>query len=309
MSTEGGAAGAVISLRATLANSKWLGTACPKCSGVFAVADQVVLCPSCFSAHHASCWGENGNTCAKDQTPGRIIEPRGRGASPASEVPRPVQAPAAPAPAAPAPAAPVAPPAAVARPAAPTKPAAPAAPAKGAGPAVRDAKGLRPMDGVRARIESATSGLAPVFGTAIDEVTVTVPPENLPEAARRLKETDGLKFDYLRCLSGVDYQSDGIEVVYHLFSTRLAQKCVLKTRLAAEGDAVGTVTTVWAGADWHERETAEMFNIRFEGHPYPEPLLLERDDQGTIVPGPVLLKRFKLRPKEPPAQYGFPEEE
>lgn len=174
---------------------------------------------------------------------------------------------------------------------------------------MRDAKGLRPMDGVRARIESATSGLAPVFGTAIDEVTVTVPPENLPEAARRLKETDGLKFDYLRCLSGVDYQSDGIEVVYHLFSTRLAQKCVLKTRLAAEGDAVGTVTTVWAGADWHERETAEMFNIRFEGHPYPEPLLLERDDQGTIVPGPVLLKRFKLRPKEPPAQYGFPEEE
>ncbi|MEI8219146.1 MAG: NADH-quinone oxidoreductase subunit C [Chloroflexota bacterium] len=303
MSTEGGAAGAAISLRATLANSKWLGTACPKCNGVFAVADQVVLCPSCFSAHHASCWRENGNTCAKDQTPGRIIEPRGRGASPASEVPAPVQV------QAPTPAAPVAAPAAVARPAAPAKPAAPAAPAKGAGPAVRDAKGLRPMEGVRARIESATSGLAPVFGTAIDEVTVTVPPENLPEAARRLKETDGLKFDYLRCLSGVDYQSDGIEVVYHLFSTRLAQKCVLKTRLAAEGDAVGTVTTVWAGADWHERETAEMFNIRFEGHPYPEPLLLERDDQGTIVPGPVLLKRFKLRPKEPPAQYGFPEEE
>ncbi len=296
MSTEGGAPGAAISLRATLANSKWLGTACPKCSGVFAVADQVVLCPSCFSAHHATCWRENGNTCANDQTSGRIIEPRVRGASPAVETPAPVSAPAPDAP--------------VARPAAPAKPAAPAAaPVRGAGPAVRDAKGLRPIDGVRARIQSATNDLAPVFGTAIDEVTVTVPPENLPETARRLKETDGLKFDYLRCLSGVDYQSDGIEVVYHLFSTRLAQKCVLKTRLAAEGDAVGTVTTVWAGADWHERETAEMFNIRFEGHPYPEPLLLERDDQGTIVPGPVLLKRFKLRPKEPPAQYGFPEEE
>ncbi|NDF96164.1 MAG: hypothetical protein EB107_10085, partial [Proteobacteria bacterium] len=74
---------------------------------MFAVADQVVLCPSCFSAHHASCWRENGNTCANDQTPGRIIEPRGRGASPASEVPAPVQV------QAPTPAAPVAAPAAV----------------------------------------------------------------------------------------------------------------------------------------------------------------------------------------------------
>ena len=69
------------------------------------------------------------------------------------------------------------------------------------------------------------------------------------------------------------------------------------------------MTGVWAGANWHERETAEMFNVVFEGHPKPEPLLLEKDDEGRIVPGPILLKRFKLRPKEPPGVYGFPEEE
>jgi NADH-quinone oxidoreductase subunit C len=165
------------------------------------------------------------------------------------------------------------------------------------------------MDGVKARIAAALDGFDPAFGVAVDEVTVTIPPSQLPDAARILKDRDGLRFDYLRCLSGVDYQAEGIEVAYHLFSTRLSQKCVLKTRLPGEGAAVGTVTGVWAGANWHERETAEMFNIRFEGHPYPEPLLLERDDTGRVIPGPILLKRFKLRPKEPPAQFGFPEEE
>jgi NADH-quinone oxidoreductase subunit C len=98
-------------------------------------------------------------------------------------------------------------------------------------------------------------------------------------------------------------------VVYHLFSTRLLQKCSLRARLSGEGQSLPTVTPVWAGADWHERETAEMFNIRFDGHPFPEPLLLQRDERGEVVPGPILLKRFPLRPKEPTGIYGFPEEE
>ena len=290
--------GAAISLRATLANSKWAGTACPHCQQPINVGDAAVLCPACFTPHHAACWRANGATCAKDGTPARIIEPRGRGAgAPTTEATPPPASGSASVAAAPA------------RPAAPPRPAAPAAGGRGAGPVVREAPGLRPMEGVKARIAAALADFDPAFGTAIDEVTVTVAPERLVDAARILKERDGLQFDYLRCLSGVDYQAEGIEVAYHLFATRLAQKCVLKVRLPGEESGVGTVTGVWAGANWHERETAEMFNIRFEGHPYPEPLLLERDATGRIVPGPILLKRFKLRPKEPPAQFGFPEDE
>ncbi len=165
------------------------------------------------------------------------------------------------------------------------------------------------MADVRERLERVLGDLKPELGTSVDEVTVTIPPHSLPEAARRAKEHPDLRFDYLRCLSGVDYQADGIEVVYHLFSTRLLQKCVLKARVPGEGEALPSLTGVWAGANWHERETAEMFNVAFEGHPQPEPLLLELDDEGRVVPGPILLKRFKLRPKEPPGVYGFPEEE
>ena len=107
----------------------------------------------------------------------------------------------------------------------------------------------------------------------------------------------------------MDYQAEGIEVVYHLFSSRLLQKCVLKTRADGEGQSLPSVSGVWAGANWHEREAAEMLNLVFDGHPYLEPLLLEKNEEGRVVPGPILLKRFQLRPKEPPGVYGFPEEE
>jgi NADH-quinone oxidoreductase subunit C len=168
---------------------------------------------------------------------------------------------------------------------------------------------LRPKSDVRQHLEAVLGDLGPQFGESVDEVSVSVSPEHMVEAARRCKAHETLRMDYLRCLSAVDYQAEGIEVVYHLFSTPLLQKCVLKTRVPGEGQAISTVTPVWAGANWHERETAEMFNIRFEGHPKLEPLLLEKDDEGRIVPGPILLKRFPLRPKEPPGIYGFPEEE
>jgi len=322
-------AGAAISLRQTLASSKWVGQTCPKCGNALGEGEQVVLCPKCYAPQHAQCWQDNGNQCAVDQTPGRIIVRAGQAvqpasggavtppASPAQQTPSrdadpaaqgrsgtPAAPPGATQPEATAAAGAPPPPRAVPGAASGARPARPAA-----GAATREAVGLRPMATVRESLEEAFEGLSPEFGTAVDEVSVTVPAERIQEAARRAKEHEDLRFDYLRCLSGVDYQADGIEVVYHLFSTRLLQKCALKARVSGEGQSLPTVTPIWAGADWHEREAAEMFNIRFEGHPYPEPLLLQRDERGEVVPGPILLKRFPLRPKEPPGIYGFPEEE
>src|SRR5919198_147924 len=69
---------AAISLRQTTPTMKWLGKQCPKCQKEFVVGDQVVLCPKCYTPQHAQCWRDNGNQCAIDQTPAKIIEPRGR---------------------------------------------------------------------------------------------------------------------------------------------------------------------------------------------------------------------------------------
>ncbi|MGH2370309.1 MAG: RING finger protein, partial [Chloroflexota bacterium] len=74
-------AGAAISLRQTLANSKWLGQVCPKCGNALAEGSEVVLCPKCYTPQHAQCWRDNGNQCANDGTPARIIERPGRPAA------------------------------------------------------------------------------------------------------------------------------------------------------------------------------------------------------------------------------------
>jgi hypothetical protein len=110
---------------------KWVGKTCPKCEKEIVVGDQVVLCPKCYTPQHAQCWRDNGNQCAIDQTPARIIEPRGRPAgAPAADGTGATPTPTPPTPSADTAAAP-----AVAVAAAPApRPAAPAAPAAAAAP-------------------------------------------------------------------------------------------------------------------------------------------------------------------------------
>ncbi|CAA9300376.1 MAG: hypothetical protein AVDCRST_MAG77-5945 [uncultured Chloroflexi bacterium] len=109
-------ANAAISIRTTLANSKWLGKPSPKSGKEIALGDQVVLCPKCYTPHLLADWRENDNKCAVDGTPARVIEraaratgdaaPAAAAAAPAtSAAPAAAAAPARPAAAAAAPAA------------------------------------------------------------------------------------------------------------------------------------------------------------------------------------------------------------
>ena len=83
---------------------------------------------------------------------------------------------------------------------------------------------------------------------------------------------DELAFEYLRCLSGVDYldkkkTTDDLGVVYHLGSIEDANLLFcLKVRLERANPKVKTVEFVWRTADWHEREAWDMYGIEFEGH-------------------------------------------
>jgi hypothetical protein len=91
-----------ISVRDTTATSKWLGATSPKSGKQIAVGDKVVLCPKCYAPQLLQDWHDNGDKCAIDETPARVIEraarAAGEGAAP------PAAAPAAPAAAAAAPA-------------------------------------------------------------------------------------------------------------------------------------------------------------------------------------------------------------
>ena len=120
---------------------------------------------------------------------------------------------------------------------------------------------------------------SPEIGAAVDEVVVTVQPQQVPEVCRILKDDSRLDFNYLRSLSVVDYE-DRFEVVYHLFSLDKRHKMVVKSSLPYEDPRVPTLIPVFPGANWFEREGHDLFGVVFEGHPDMAPLLLYEGFEG-----------------------------
>jgi NADH-quinone oxidoreductase subunit C len=106
------------------------------------------------------------------------------------------------------------------------------------------------------------------------ELTVLVASERIVEICRFLKTE--CKFDMLTDLSGVDnYGNDPrYEVDYLLYSFAHRSRLRLKLRVTEEDLTVDSVTGVWRGADWHEREAFDMYGIRFRGHPNLKRILM-----------------------------------
>lgn len=101
---------------------------------------------------------------------------------------------------------------------------------------------------------------------------------------------DQLGFDLLSSISGVD-MLDHLETVYHLRSTVRGQLLQVKVRLDHEEPEVDSVVSVWPTANWLERETYDMFGIKFAGHPDLRRMLLDDDFEGF-----PLLKSFHQVP-------------
>jgi NADH-quinone oxidoreductase subunit C len=114
---------------------------------------------------------------------------------------------------------------------------------------------------------------------AVDEVVVVLSPDDLLAVCRIARESDDLDFNYLRCVSVVDYE-ERLEVNYHLFSLAKRHKMVIKTSVSPEAPNVPTVTGVWRAADWFEREGHDLFGVVFAGHPDLAPLLLYEGFEG-----------------------------
>jgi NADH:ubiquinone oxidoreductase subunit C len=104
---------------------------------------------------------------------------------------------------------------------------------------------------------------------------VTVPSSQLYQIARLLREKEETKFDFLFCLSGVDY-GNNLGVVYHLRSTIYNHEMVLKTRTSdREHPLLDSVSDIWQTADFHEREVFDLLGIKFNNHPDLRRLFLD----------------------------------
>jgi NADH-quinone oxidoreductase subunit C len=114
------------------------------------------------------------------------------------------------------------------------------------------------------------SQLSSKFPGAIEAAgndSVLVKSDSLVQVAAYLKDTDGLKFAYLNYITAVDYYSY-FEVVYQLTSLEHNRSVILKTRCyGRDNPSVPSVTSLWQGADFQEREIYDLFGIKFEGHP------------------------------------------
>ncbi len=131
-----------------------------------------------------------------------------------------------------------------------------------------------------------------------EQITLTVPKEKVHQVLGFLKDDPDLSFDFLSFVGGIDQlpNKPRFEVVYQLYSMTHNHRFRVSAHVPEGEDGKGSIRSVvdlWPTADWHERETAEMFGIVFEHHPDPRKLLLP--EHWTVHP---LRKDFPLEGSE-----------
>lgn len=128
------------------------------------------------------------------------------------------------------------------------------------------------------------------------EVTHLVEKKALTNICNFLKSDPAIRMNYLVDVLGVDLQpgSPRFEVVYHLYSIPRKHRIRLKVKVN-ENDTVPSVTYIWAGADWPEREAYDMYGIVFEGHPNLKRIYMADDWEGYPLRKDYPLRGYKDR--------------
>ena len=145
--------------------------------------------------------------------------------------------------------------------------------------------------------EQVMSSIGERFGGAQVEagvpLVVAVPPDQWAALAQFAKDTLGCRF--FSFLTAVDWKEPGLEVVARVDNLDDNVSVMMKTRLGPGVSDCASLTPVYRGADWMERECYDMFGIRFEGHPGLRRILLSDDWEGH-----PLLKSYAVDTPHPP---------
>jgi NADH-quinone oxidoreductase subunit C len=116
-----------------------------------------------------------------------------------------------------------------------------------------------------------------------DQVSVIVKRGKILNICRYLHDDPALFLDHIQDLCGADYngkKDPRFEVVYNLYSIKYHHKIRIRAQVPDNDPTIQTVTSIWAGANWHERECYDMFGIIFKGHPDHRRILLPEDWEG-----------------------------
>jgi NADH-quinone oxidoreductase subunit C len=149
------------------------------------------------------------------------------------------------------------------------------------------------------RVQAALGDSAVESWLNFGHVDVICEPGNFVSVMQTLRDHEGLECKFFTILSGIDRtafggpdkpeKAGGLEVLCHVYAPDHALHVNVHVPVDVENPVCPTITGLYSGADWHERETAEMFGIHFEGHPNPVKLYLPEDFEGH-----PLRKKFRL---------------
>jgi NADH-quinone oxidoreductase subunit C len=156
-----------------------------------------------------------------------------------------------------------------------TKPAPPAGPTDPPPPAGAE------IPAFIAKLQAAVPGAVEQVSFYVGDWTAIVPAGKLLEAARFLRDSPELAFDFCSDVTASDWPTrpQRFDVIYCLYSTRFHSRLRLKVR-AAEKDPVPSVCVIWPAANWLEREVYDLFGVNFVGHPDLRRILMPDDWQG-----------------------------
>jgi NADH-quinone oxidoreductase subunit C len=102
-----------------------------------------------------------------------------------------------------------------------------------------------------------------------DELTVKIPKINIIEVCNFIKTDSELEFIYCEDITAVDWakRTNRFTVVYHIYSFKNNFRIRLKADVDESDCKIDSVSSVWKGANWQERETYDMYGIKFNNHP------------------------------------------
>ena len=120
------------------------------------------------------------------------------------------------------------------------------------------------VDELKATIEQQLPGVS----LTVEGVALVVAAKDLIAVCRYLKDSERFHMDYLANLTAVDYPPDRMGVIYHLYSMEKRHGPIaLHVTLPRQHPVVASVTPLWRGAEFQEREVYDLYGVTFEGHP------------------------------------------
>ena len=107
---------------------------------------------------------------------------------------------------------------------------------------------------------------AATFEESSEWLTINMETADWPSLAKQLRHDEQLQFDFLFCLTCIDWKTH-LTMVYHLSSTTFRHNIILKAKLDRNNPEMETASHIWKTTDFHEREVYEMFGVNFINHP------------------------------------------